>query len=190
MTSTLSVDCLTLGDPTQTSSGAKIAPFSVNGGPADFILPCLRVAFEPSAYKEADAATRVNFVFKVPSSLEDELAPIDKWILDKVTEDSVKFFGKVKTREQLTEIYTPCLKRTEKWGSQFKVKVNLPGSANAVRVWDTFKEARSPPEAWTNCLVQPRVRFRHLYFMGNQFGPVIDLADARIMEEPSNECPF
>ena len=189
MSPNLAVECLSLGEPTQTATGAKIAPFSVNGGPSDFNLPCLRVAFEPSGYKEADA-TRVNFVFKVPSSLEDDLAPIDKWILDNVTEDSVKFFGKAKTREQLAEIYTPCLKQTEKWGSQLKVKVNLPGSANAVRVWDEIKEARPPPEAWSNCLVQPRVRFRHLYFMGNQFGPVLDLTDARIMQEPSNECPF
>ena len=28
------------------------------------------------------------------------------------------------------------------------------------------------------------------YFMGNQFGPVIDLIDARIVAEPQNECPF
>ena len=189
MSPNLAVECLSLGDPTQTAQGGKVAPFSVNGGPAEFNLHTLRCAFEPAAYKEAEA-TRVNMVFKVPCHLEGELGAIDEWILTKVTEDSVKYFGKQKTREQLQEIYTPCLKQSEKWGSQFKVKVNLPGSSGAVRVWSAEKEARAPPEAWTGCVVEPRVRFRHLYFMGNQFGPVIDLTDARIVAEPQNECPF
>ena len=110
--------------------------------------------------------------------------------MNKVAQDSCKYFGKAKTREQLVEIYTPCLKKSEKWGSQFKTKMNLPGSAGAVRVWGADRQARSPPEAWTNCRVEARVRFKHLYFFGNQFGPVIDLVDARIVAEPHNECPF
>ena len=63
MTSTLSVECLSLGDVTS-SGKAKTAPFSVNGGPAEFTLPSLKVAFEPSAYQDEEA-TRVNVVFKV-----------------------------------------------------------------------------------------------------------------------------
>ena len=110
--------------------------------------------------------------------------------MNKVAEDSAKYFPKAKTREQLVEIYTPCLKRSEKWGSQLKTIVNLPGSTGAVRVWSADREARPPPEVWTNCTVEPRVRFKHLYFFGNQFGPVIDLVDARIVAEPQNECPF
>ena len=68
MSPNLAVECLSLGDPTQTGTGAKIAPFSVHGGVAEFNLHLLRCAFEPSAYKEAEA-TRVNMVFKVPCSL-------------------------------------------------------------------------------------------------------------------------
>ena len=151
MSPNLAVECLSLGDPTQTAQGGKIAPFSVNGGVAEFNLHLLHCAFEPSAYKETEA-TRVNMVFKVPCHLESELGAIDEWILAKVAEDSAKYFGKAKTREQLLEIYTPCMKQSEKWGSQLKVKVNLPGSAGAVRVWSADREAGRPqrpgPAAW------------------------------------------
>ena len=188
MTSTLSVECLSLGDVT-TSGKAKTAPFTVKNGPAEFTLPALEVAFEPSAYQDDDA-TRVNIVFKVNLVHEEELGQIDKWILDKVAEDPVKFFGKAKTLESLVETYTPCIKKTEKWGSQFKAKLNLPGSYQGVRVWDLEKLPRAPPDAWAGCTVTPRVRFRHLYFMANQWGPVIDVTDLRILSEPATECPF
>ena len=188
MTSTLSVECLSLGDVTS-SGKAKTAPFSVNGGPAEFTFPSLKVAFEPSAYQDEEA-TRVNIVFKVNLVHEEELGEIDKWILDKVAEDPVKFFGKAKTLESLVDTYTPCIKKTEKWGSQFKAKLNLPGSYQGARVWDLEKLPRAPPDAWAGCLVTPRVRFRHLYFMANQWGPVIDVTDLKVLSEPATECPF
>ena len=188
MTSTLSVEGLSLGDVT-TSGKAKTAPFSVNGGPAEFTMPSLRVAFEPSAYQDEEA-TRVNIVFKVSLVHEEELGAIDKWILDTVCADPVRFFGKAKTRESIVETYTPCIKQTEKYGSQFKCKVNLPGSYQGVRVWDLEKLPRAAPDAWAGCVVTPRVRFRHLYFMANQWGPVIDVTDLKVLPEPATECPF
>ena len=72
MSPNLAVECLSLGDPTQTATGSKIVPFSVNGGEATFNLHTLRCAFEPAAYKDAEA-TRVNMVFKVPCHLEADL---------------------------------------------------------------------------------------------------------------------
>ena len=111
MTSTLCVDALSLGDVTS-SGKAKTAPFSVNGGPAEFTLPSIKVAFEPSAYQDEEA-TRVNVVFEVGLAREEELGAIDKWILDTVAADPVRFFGKAKSRENLAETHTPCLKRTE-----------------------------------------------------------------------------
>jgi hypothetical protein len=103
MTSTLSVECLSLGDVTSPGK-AKTAPFSVNGGPAEFTLPALKVAFEPSAYQDDDA-TRVNIVFKVSLVNEEELGQIDKWILDTASADPVKFFGKAKTRESRQDLH-------------------------------------------------------------------------------------
>ena len=103
MTSTLSVKCLSLGDVTS-SGKAKTAPFSVNCGPAEFTLPALKVAFEPSAYQD-EVATRVNIVFKVSLVHEAELGAIDKWILDTVAADPVRFFGKAKTRESRRDLH-------------------------------------------------------------------------------------
>ena len=188
MTSTLSDECLSLGDVTS-SGKAKTAPFSVNGGPAEFSLCPLKIAFEPSAYQDNDA-TRVNIVFKVNLVHEEELGQIDKWILDTVSADPARFFGKAKTRESLVETYTPCVKQTEKYGSQFKCKLNLPGSYQGVRVWDLEKLPRAPPDTWAGCVVTPLVRFRHLYFMANQWGPVIDVTDLKIHSEAASVCPF
>ena len=189
MTCSLAVEALSLGDVTTSGKGAKTAPFSVNGGPADFTLPALQVAFEPSAYQN-DEATRVNLVLKVGLVHEPDLAKIDEWILDTVSADPVKYFGKAKSRESIEETYTPCLRKSEKWGSQFKAKVNLPGSAGGVRLWTVDKQPRGPPDAWAGCYVESRIRFRHLYFMGAQWGPVIDVTDLRVLSEPVNECPF
>jgi hypothetical protein len=130
MTCTLAVEALTLGDVTTSGKGAKTAPFYVNQGPADFTLPALQIAFEPSAYQNDDA-TRVNLVLKVGLVHEPDLSKIDEWILDAVSADPVKYFGKAKSRESIEETYTPCLRKSEKWGSQFKAKVNMPGSAGA-----------------------------------------------------------
>ena len=189
MTCSLFVDALTLGDVTTSGKGTKTAPFTCNGGPADFTLPALQIAFEPSAY-QSEEATRVNLVLKVGSVHEPDLAKIDQWILETVAADPVKFFGKAKSRENLAETYTPCLKRTEKWGSQLKMKLNLPGSAGGVRLWTADKQPRGAPDAWAGCFVESRVRFRSLYFMGAQWGPVIDVTDLRLLSEAVNACPF
>ena len=189
MTCSLFVDALTLGDVTTSGKGAKTAPFTCNGGPADFTLPALQIAFEPSAY-QSEEATRVNLVLKVSLVHETDLATIDEWILKTVAADPVKFFGKAKSRENLVETYTPCLKKTEKWGSQLKMKLNLPGSAGGVRIWAVDKQPRGPPDAWAGCYVESRVRFKHIYFMGAQWGPVTDVLDLRLLSEPANECPF
>ena len=59
-----------------------------------------------------------------------------------------------------------------------------------MRLWSAEKQPRGPPEAWTGCFVEPRVRFKHVYFMGAQWGAVIDCADLRVIAEPANERPF
>ena len=190
MTSTLSVECLSLGDVTTSGKGAKTAAFTCNGGAADFSLPALQVCFQPSTYDQSEEATRVNLVLKVGLVHEPDLAKIDEWILETVAADPVRFFGKPKTRESLVETYTPALKRTEKWGSQLKMKMNVPGSPGGVRLWTADKQPRQAPDAWAGCYVESRVRFKHIYFMGAQWGPVIDVLDLRVLSEPVNECPF
>ena len=66
------------------------------------------MAFEPSAYQN-DEATRVNLVLKVGLVHEPDLAKIDEWILDTLSADPVKYFGKAKSRESIEETYTPLL---------------------------------------------------------------------------------
>ena len=96
-------------------------------------------SLRPTAYQN-DHATRVNLVLKVSCVHEPDLAKTDEWILDTVSADPVKYFGKAKSRESIEETYTPCLRKSEKWGSQLKAKLNMPGSAGGVRLWTVDKQ--------------------------------------------------
>ena len=59
-----------------------------------------------------------------------------------------------------------------------------------MRLWAVGKQPGGPPDAWAGCYVESRVRFKRVYFMGAQWGPVIDVTDIRLLSEPTNECPF
>ena len=60
-------------------------------------------------------------------------------------ENSLAWFGKVKTVEQVEENYTPILKHT-KYGAQFKAKLNLAPPAQT-KIWDDQKQPRAGPRA-------------------------------------------
>ena len=172
--------------------GAKSVEFAVtiNGAPVTFTTDPAQVCFEPSAYGDAaGTATRVNVVFRPQDTTALELEGIDRWILKCAAANSVAWFGKQKTADQLEESYTPLVKRSEKYGPQFKAKMNLAPPAQT-KIWGG-SELREAPEIWKGCTVRPKFHLRGLYFMGSaQFGPILECTDVQILEEPSHVCPF
>jgi hypothetical protein len=181
---------LSIADIVTSGKGGKSAPIASDGCPAVATLAPMRVAFEPSAYNDAEAS-RVNIVFRPSAEVLSELEELDEWVLSTVSEQAPRFFnGKAKTVSQLREIYTPVVKHSEKYESTFKAKMNLRPPAQ-VKIWDSEKQARDPPAQFKDCMAAPRQRLRGLYFMGAQFGCVIECTDLQILEEEaSGECPF
>ena len=189
MTTGFDLSALTLGDVSVTGKGAKACPFFSHNQAAAATLDPMPVCYEPSAYGDAEA-TRVNIVFRPSQAILEAMEALDEWIIQAATKDSLKFFGKAKTEDQIRESYQPLVKTSDKYPAQIKAKLNISGPAT-VRCWDAEKKPREQPEAWRGATVKPRLWLRSLYFMGaGVFGATMECTDVQICEEAGGECPF
>ena len=179
---------LTLGEIVTSGKGAKTCPITKAGQPFAAIVRAMPVCFEPSAYGD-EAATRVNIVFRPDEETVAWFDELDKWVVEAAARESLRFFGKAKTALQVLETYQPIVKRSLKYATQFKAKMNVT-EPNITKIWDG--EAQRPaPEKWTGAVVKPRIRVRGLYFMGaSNFGAILEATDLQVMEEASASCPF
>ena len=187
----MSIDttALQLGDIVANGKGAKSALISLDGSPALFTLEPMEIAYEPSAFQDSDS-TRVNIVWRPNPDQEQFLDSLNEWILRAAAANSTKLFGKSRTVESLKDSYTPILKKSEKWASQFKAKMNLQDPSK-VKIWDGDGVLREAPESWQGCCTRPRLRLKSLYLMGQQFGAVLECTDLQVVEEaPESTCPF
>ena len=183
---------LAIGDVVTSSKGAKSAPITSDGAPATCTMPPMRVAFEPSANGDSEAtrlATRVTVVFRPEAETIAELELLDEWVLGVASQQAQRLFGKPKTVEQLRETYTPIVKAFDRYPSVFKAKINLKPPA-PVKIWDDQRQPREAPAQWRDCLIAPRIRLRSIYFMGGQWGCVLECTDVMVSEEETVECPF
>ena len=64
-------------------------------------------------------------------------------------------------------------------------KADLSGGKHTLCVWDADGNQLDKPESWRNCLITPRLRITHLWFMGSNFGPVVRLTDALLRPDAS-----
>ena len=185
----LDLSTLQLGEVVASGKGAKLAPITQDGHPALIMLEPLEVAYEPSAFKDEES-TRVNIVWRPDSATEEFLDGIDEWILREAAANSTKLFGKARTVESLKDSYTPILKKSEKWASQFKAKMNLE-EPSKVKIWDADGQLREAPKTWQGCCTRPRLRLKSIYLMGQQFGAVLECTDIQVVEEATGStCPF
>jgi hypothetical protein len=179
---------VSIGAVAVSSKGAKSLAFNSPGTPIAATLDPVEVCFEPSSYGDDGTATRVNIVFRPSEAIAADLEQLDAWLLRTAAENSLAWFGKQKTVQSLEESYTPILKHT-KYGPQFKAKLNLAPPAQT-RIWDQQKQVRGPPESWKGASVKPRLHLRGVYFMGAQFGAVVECTDVQILMEAASSCPF
>ena len=184
------LDALHLADIMVSGRGAKSCPFTANGKPVTQVFGPMRVAFEPSAYGDQDAS-RVNICWRIPDDATmDAFEGLDRWVLETVSKDPVKYFGKHKTADQIQDSYCSCVKRSEKYTPQIRAKLNLSGSY-PVKVWDADGKPRPHPETWKDALVKPKLQLKNLYFMGQgAFGCTLECTDVQLVEEATQQCPF
>ena len=185
----LDLSTLELGEVQASGKGAKAAPITQDGAPAIFTLEPLEVAYEPSAFQNEES-TRVNIVWRPNPATEEFLTSLDDWVMNQAATNSMRLFGKDRTLESLRDSYSPILKKSEKWASQFKAKMNLEDPSK-VKIWDADGVLRGPPQAWQGCCTRPRLRLKSIYLMGQSFGPVLECLDIQVVEEASGSaCPF
>ena len=186
----LDISALQMGDVVSSGKGAKSVNLTQDGSQALFTLEPMEIAYEPSAFQDAES-TRVNIVFRPTPEVEEFLDSIDEWVMKEVAVNSVKLFGKARSVDSLKDSYTPILKKSDKWPSQFKSKMNLQ-EPSKVKIWDADACLREAPQTWQGCVARPKLRLKAVYLMGTSFGPVLELTDIQIIQEASagSSCPF
>ena len=184
------VSTLTVGEIVVSGKGSKTAPIQCNGQEVVLTLEA-PVAFEPSAYGDADkSATRVNFVLRPSKQDMEWLREVDEFVIATLARDSARYFGKPRTPDQIREAFTPSVKESDKYPPTFKTKINQDG-AGRVKIWDDEGHPRDAPEIWREAVVKARVRVKGVWFMGqNSCGVTFDATDVKILSEHSQECPL
>ena len=178
---------LQIGALVTSSKGAKMAFISRENTPAMWIPgDTMQPVFEPKVFE--DGTTRLNLVLQPTPEQESTLKSLDEWCLATVAQQSEQLFGKSLTLEQLTQCYQPCLKVSDKYPPNLRVKLNLSG-ANATRYWNAVGRKTIAPDTWVGTAVRPRIRIKALWFMAKQFDIVMELTDAQILELDV-KCPF
>jgi len=180
-------DELQIGALVTSSKGGKSAFISRGGGPAvwqpcDAMLP----VFEPSSFD--GKGSPLNLALHITPEQEAEMRALDEWCLAEVARQSEQLFGKALTAEQLAPCYQPCLKTSEKYPPNIRVKLNLDGH-RAVCFWDSNKQRTAAPSSWLDVAFRPIIRIKAVWFMAKQFGIVLELTDAQITEVVP-KCPF
>ncbi len=67
--------------------------------------------------------------------------------------------------------------------------MNIAGRGSA-RFWSHgSNKPGPPPEDWTNCVVEPILEIRGVWFLGKEVGLLVELTDALVTEN-SVACPF
>ena len=97
--------------------------------------------------------------------------------------DPVKLGYVAVVRQPAKEGHSPLL----------KAKFDTEGRY-ALVCWNPNDERVLPIEDWTNAQIPPRLHFSHLWIRGSQFGAVVRLTDAKILNKPQVDavrtCPF
>ena len=184
----LEVTSLSLGDLTVTGKGTKQIPLRCKDGLLKFQPGPSRVMWQPQAYNDP-TATRVPICFEATPEVEDYFNTLDEWAIKALAADSQRLFGNTVTVDQMREKYTSALKTSQKGYRHLKAKMNIAGRGCA-RFWSPgSNKPGPPPEDWTNCVVEPILEIRGVWFLGKEVGLLVELTDALVTEN-SVACPF
>ena len=182
------MNSLSLGDLTTTGKGAKQIPLRCKDGLLKFQPGPLRVLWQPQAYNEP-TATRVSICFEATREMEDYMHTLDEWVIKALSADFQRLFGTTVNVDQMREKYTSSLKTSQKVYKHMKAKVSIAGRGIA-RFWSPgANKPGPPPEDWTNCVVEPIMEIRGVWFLGKEVGLLVELTDALVTEN-SVAYPF
>ena len=177
---TIDTTRLSLGDVVTSARGAKTVPI-LDARSAPLWKPGrFEALFRPSAFNEP-ASDRVSVIFRETPEVVEEMQKLDLWVLQKVAENPLNFFGKNMTYEEIRQRYTGALRTNDRGQSSLRAKMNLSGRY-AVQCWTPQGEPREPPPDWQNIPLEPQFVVRNLWLMGNSFGLLLEVSDCKITD--------
>ena len=172
-----------------TAKGAKQLPvLYTNGDPVAWQPEqFMEVPFEPSAFGDPEAF-RVTLCFTPSETLSAQISELDAWCIDTIM-STPSLLGVVLTAEQVKERYANSFKTSEKGYLTLRTKMNKSGRY-ALQCYDTEKEKRSQPGTWRGCSIRPRIVWKGLWVMGEDFGSILETTHCIVQEPGGIECPF
>jgi len=146
--------------------------------------------WQPSAFKSVtgDSTGKLSLCLLGDAAVMAEAQQLDEWAINYATQHSDRLFGKTLTKDQVTDRYNGIFKKADKYPPFLKIKIGT--DRNAPNYWDGEKQKRDPPEDFTTCELNCRVRLLGFWFMNTSFGLSCQLADAQVTAELSAACPF
>jgi hypothetical protein len=175
---------LTLGEAVATRAGSKNA---VLLGDTSWSPGPLKVQWEPKSF-DGSESSRVSICLQSTDAAEADLAGLESWAVATVASDPRRYLGQSISTQQVKDRFVSCVKANDRGFKTIRCKVNLTGK-NAVRCWDEKKAQRPMPEEWLGLFLSPHIVARSIWAQSSQWGIVLELTDAQVLE-PKLECPF
>ena len=181
---------LTVLDVISNAKGQKNAAIVRDGQNAFWVLNApVTPIWQPSAFKGVTGESTGKLSLCVTGDVTAEATALDTWAVETACANSERLFGKVLSKEQVSDRYNGIFKKADKYPSFVKFKIG--NDRNAPNYWDVNKEKREQPEDFTRCSLLCRLRILGFWFQSStSFGLTVQLADAQITEEASAACPF
>ena len=150
----------------------------------------LEVAFEPSAYNDAEnTATRVTLCVTPTDAVYESISALDEWCIQTLSANPVPLLGLQLSPEQVRERYVSPLKTSEKGYRSLRLKMNRSGRYG-LQCFTPNRDKCPHPEIWRGCSVQISLTMKCLFLMGREFGPVLEATHVILHESKDAECPF
>ena len=180
---------LEIQNPVQGTRGNKSAAIQLKGGaPVLWRLPSLVPAFEPSSFGGEADAVRLTATFRVPDAHLELFEGLEEWVVGYCVAASDRLFGKTMTEDAVRAMFNSPLKRHDRYGGNLRCKLITAGQ-NKTRFWTTENLPRGPPEVWRQCEMKTVVKIVGLWWVGREFGVMLQLADCQVAET-SVASPF
>jgi hypothetical protein len=177
--------------PRVARNGAKIVRYGRAAEMLD-LGEILRVPFGLSQY---NGQGRHNLDFEVPTAslplLHGALTALDKHVLEEGLRNSVAWFGKQHTRDEIQGMFTPCLRhKDEKYNPTLRTKVNI----DSVEIVDEQGAPMPANSLEKNTHCEAVVYFTSVWIAARSFGPTLVSAYLRVRDankpvNPFKKCP-
>ena len=144
-------------------------------------LESTTVVFEPSVYGGTGEEYRKGVVFKIGEEDYEAFAVLEQWCRDELRA----------TNPNVEALWCPSAKKSDKFGTQVKAKINLTGGAYGAKFYNEAKELCDAPEEWRGLQVSVILQVRGCYIQRNSVGLLIDVTHLQYKEaEQAQVCPF